>query len=329
MLNAAIVGLGRWGRNLVNSVQTDGTPKGEAIRFTRGITRTLANAADYAAAQQLVLSNNLGDALADPDIDGLVFATPHAQHADQIRAASAAGKHIFVEKPLSLTSASAEEAVADAQRGSVVLALGHNRRFLQSMGELKRLIDEGQLGTIVHVEGNFSGTFGFDYEPGMWRAEERGASGAMTAMGIHIVDGFIHLAGPIEVVRCTSIRRAISVDMADAVSVHVQFASGASGFLSTLLASPRFRRFQVFGTEGWAQMRGHHTLDVCANDSTVEIYSFNDEDGLREELEAFAKAAMGGAPYPLPLDQAIHGIAVFEAAMLSSRANGAPTKVTL
>ncbi len=327
MLNAAIVGLGRWGRNLVESVQTAGVPKGAAIRFTRAVARTPANAVDYAEGQKLALSSDLDAALTDPDIGGVVLATPHDQHAQQIQAASAAGKHIFVEKPLTLTKPSAEQAVAAARRAGVVLALGHNRRFLQSMRELKRLVDEGELGTIVHAEGNFTGTFGFDYKPGMWRAEERGASGAMSAMGIHIVDGLIHLVGAVEAVRCTAIRRAIAVDMADAVSLHLQFASGASGFLSTLLASPRFRRFQVFGTRGWAQMRGHHKLDICTADATVETRTFDDENGLREELEAFATAATGGSPYPLPLDQAIHGIAVFEAAMQSYAADGARTAV--
>ncbi|MDA0261350.1 MAG: Gfo/Idh/MocA family oxidoreductase [Proteobacteria bacterium] len=327
MLNAAIVGVGRWGRNLVDSVQTGGNPKGAEIRFTRAVARTPARAESYAADQKLTLSANFDDALSDPSLDAIVLATPHDQHAEQIEAVSSVGKHVFVEKPLTLSKASAERAVDAAQRAGVVLALGHNRRFLQAMAELKRLVDTGDLGTVVHVEGNFSGNFGFDYKPGMWRAEERGASGAMTAMGIHIVDGFIHVAGPIGTVRCTAVRRAIAVDMADAVSLHVEFASGASGFLSTLLASPRFRRFQVFGTAGWAQMRGHHTLDVCDANGSIETRTFDDEDGLREELEAFAIAASGGAAYPLPLAQAIHGVAVLEAALRSSDAGGAPTVV--
>jgi predicted dehydrogenase len=327
MLQAAIVGLGRWGQNLVDSVQENGVPKGSAIRFTKGITRTPAKAVEYAAAQALDLSDDLDSALSDADLDAVVLATPHDQHAAQIEAVSAAGKHVFVEKPLTLSKQSAERAAAATTRAGVVLALGHNRRFLQAMVELKRLVDVDELGTVVHVEGNFTGNFGFNYKHGMWRAEESGATGAMTAMGIHIVDGFIHLAGPIEAVRCTAVHRAIEVDMADAVSLHVQFESGASGFLSTLLASPRFRRFQVFGTKGWAQMRGHHTLDVCGADAEVETQSFDDADGLREELEAFAAAVEGGPAYPIPLDQAVHGIAVLEAAMKSYAADGALTAV--
>ena len=323
MLDAAIVGLGRWGRKLVDSVQTGGVPEGATLRFTHAVARTPANAEAYARGQKLALSGDFDEALADPGIGGVVLATPHDQHVRQVEAASAAGKHVFVEKPLALTRTGAERAVAAARRAGVVLALGHNRRFLSSMRELKRLAAGGELGTIVHAEGNFTGTFGFDYRPGMWRAEERGASGAMSAMGIHVVDGLIHLVGPVEAVRCTAVRRAIAVDMADAVSLHLEFACGASGFLSTLLASPRFRRFQLFGTRGWAQMRGHHKLDICTADAAVETRTFDDGDGLREELEAFAAAAAGGPAYPLPLPEAVHGIAVFEAALRSAAADGA------
>ena len=74
-------------------------------------------------------------------------------------------------------------------------------------------------------------------------------------------------------------------------------------------------------------MRGHHTLDVCDANGSIETRTFDDEDGLREELEAFAIAASGGAAYPLPLAQAIHGVAVLEAALRSSDAGGAPTVV--
>src|SRR5262245_62543139 len=84
MLNAAIVGLGRWGQNLVNSVQG----KSSAIRFTAGATRTVAKAADYAREKGFPLHDSFEKILADPDIDAIVLATPHTQHARQVVAAA-------------------------------------------------------------------------------------------------------------------------------------------------------------------------------------------------------------------------------------------------
>jgi predicted dehydrogenase len=328
MIDAAIVGMGRWGRLLVDAVQKDGTPLGPHLRFVVGQTRTPAAARDYAARQKIRIVDDYAAVLADAGVGAVVLATPHDQHARQIEAAAAAGKHVFVEKPFTLTRASAKAAAEAADRARVVLALGHNRRFLAATAELKRLIDGGALGSLIHLEGNFSGNFGYTYKPGMWRADEGGATGAMTAMGIHVIDSFIHLAGPIVSVRATAVRRALTIAMDDAVLATVRFANGASGVLSTILTTPRQWRIQAFGSKAWAHMRDHHVLDVCGEDAIVRTHVFVADNGLRAELDAFARAAAGGPAYPLPLDQAVHGVAVLEAILASHARNGAEVAVT-
>ena len=98
MIRAAIVGLGSWGQNLVNSVQG----KSDLIRFTKGATRTPAKAAEYAQRQGIAMAASYEALLADPEVDAVVLATPHSQHAAQITAAAKAGKPVFSEKPLGL-----------------------------------------------------------------------------------------------------------------------------------------------------------------------------------------------------------------------------------
>src|ERR687892_2889923 len=98
MINAAIVGLGRWGQNLVNSVQG----KSDKIRFVVGVLRRPENARAYAERQGLTLHSDLARVLADPAIDAIVLATPHTVHAEQILAAAEAGKAVFTEKPFTL-----------------------------------------------------------------------------------------------------------------------------------------------------------------------------------------------------------------------------------
>ena len=104
MINAAIVGLGRWGQNLVNSIQG----KSDKIRIVAGVTRTLEKAVDYAKQQDFPLYDNYGKVLADPGVNAIVLATPHSQHAEQIIAAAKSGKHVFTEKPFALTRQDAE-----------------------------------------------------------------------------------------------------------------------------------------------------------------------------------------------------------------------------
>ncbi|TVQ28898.1 MAG: gfo/Idh/MocA family oxidoreductase, partial [Geminicoccaceae bacterium] len=167
MIDLAIVGLGRWGRVLVDSVQG----QSERVRFTKAATRTPANAEGYAAAKGLALVQDLDALLADPTVDGIVLATPHSQHAAQVIQAAAAKKPVFCEKPFTLTRESAAAAVAAATEAGIVLAVGHNRRFLPAVQRMHALIAEGAIGKLLHVEGNMSGHVGQRYKAGMWRVD--------------------------------------------------------------------------------------------------------------------------------------------------------------
>src|SRR4051812_1087303 len=98
MIQAAIVGLGWWGKNLVNA-----TAESRALRFTTANTRTRQTAEAFCREKSLRWTDDLDTVLRDPAIDAVVFATPHSQHADQVRRAVAAAKHVFVEKPFAMT----------------------------------------------------------------------------------------------------------------------------------------------------------------------------------------------------------------------------------
>jgi predicted dehydrogenase len=237
--------------------------------------------------------------------------------------AARAGKHVFVEKPFTLDRASALAAAQACRDAGVVLALGHNRRFLPAMAQMKRLLAAGALGEILHLEGAFSGNFGLGYQPGVWRATPaESPAGGITAMGIHIIDTFIHLAGSIGSVRCESQRKVLAVDLDDTTSVLLRFASGATGYLSTLTATGRLVRVQVFGTRGWLHLLDHHILEQCDIDGHVSRTEFPKADTERLELEAFARAIAGTAPYPVTPEEAVHGVAVMEAAIRSAIKEG-------
>jgi predicted dehydrogenase len=323
MLNATIVGLGRWGRILVDSVQAAGVPKGEHIRFTRAVARTLSKAEDYAAAQKLALGDDYEAVLADPETGAVVLATPHSQHRAQIEEAAAAGKHVFAEKPLTLARTDAAAAVAACETAGVVLAVGHNRRFLPAMHELKWLIDRGELGRILHIEGNYSGGRGPHYRPGMWRAEAmESPAGGMTGYGIHLLDAMIHLCGPLAAARATSLRQ-VATKIDDTTFATLRFTAGMTGYLSTLTATAPAWRLQVFGSKGWAHMLGRDTLEVCFIDGEPETRHHEPFDTERAELDAFAIAAGGGTPYPVSHAEAIQGVAALEAIVRSAERDGA------
>jgi myo-inositol 2-dehydrogenase / D-chiro-inositol 1-dehydrogenase len=84
---------------------------------------------------------------ADPDVDAVVIAAPARSHADLVVAASAAGKHVFCEKPMAVTLADADRAIDAARSAGVVLQVGFNRRFAADWRAARDLLDDGALGT--------------------------------------------------------------------------------------------------------------------------------------------------------------------------------------
>lgn len=324
MLKAAIVGLGGWGQVLVNSVQG----KSDVIQFTAGVTRTPSKAQDFADRHGLKLGDDYAAALHDSSIDAIVLATPHSQHAEQIIEAAKAGKHVFVEKPFTITKTSAEEAVAAAEKAGIVLALGHNRRFLPSTRELDARLKSGALGKILHVETNFSGSGAMSYEPEGWRADGRESpAGGMGAMGIHMVDMMIHLFGCMNEVRALSVRRVVELDVDDTTSILFRFEDGMTGYLGTLAATVTTRRIEVFGSKGSIEIRDERYFTFRPIDGEPERIDYPAFDKEKAELEAFAAAVAGESAYPIRTDEAIHGIAVFQA-IVESAVSGKPAQVS-
>ncbi|MCW8086310.1 Gfo/Idh/MocA family protein [Sabulicella glaciei] len=323
MLDCAIVGMGNWGRKLVDSVQGR---NGAGLRFVAGSTGTIEKARPYAAEKGITLHEGYEAVLADPRVQAVVLATPHAQHADQVVAAARAGKHVFVEKPFTLSRESAEAAVAACRAAGVVLALGHNRRFLPAVAKMKAMLEDGRLGTLLHVEGQFSGPGGFAYKPGAWRADRAESPlGGMGGMGIHMVDMIINLAGRFRDVRVVSHARVLpTID--DTTAMLATLESGATVSFATLAAAPRLWRVALYGTDGWAELHGHERLTFRPRDGEDQVTDFPPTDIERAELEAFAAAVAGGLAYPLPLEEAVHGVSVFET-MIWAASSGSVCRV--
>jgi len=313
MIRAAIVGLGRWGRNLVNSVQG----KSGLIRFTHAVVRQVEPAQEFARGHGLALSTDFARALADRNVDAVVLTTPHSLHTEQIVAAAAAGKAIFCEKPLALERAEAERSIEACRRAGVVLGLGYNKRFWPSMAELARRVGGGELGQILHVEGHFSNVTTALYYTG-WRGDDaESPAGGLTATGVHVLDAFVSLAGRAGSVHARLAARPSGADPRDALSVIVEFAGGGSGVLCGVRSTPQFWRVHVFGRDGSAEALEDTELVLRRHDRAPERITFPAVDALRLELEAFARAVQGGAPFPITHQQMLDGVEATEAVIRS------------
>jgi predicted dehydrogenase len=324
MLDTAIIGMGRWGQTLVDSVQG----KNDAgLRFVAGCTGRPERAAEWAARQGIRILPDFDAVLADPAVKAVAIASPHGMHADQVIAAARAGKHVFVEKPFTMTKASAQAAVEACRAAGVVMALGHNRRFLPAIAEMKAMLADGRLGTLLHVEGQFSGPGAIAYKPGMWRASRAESPlGGMGGMGIHMVDMMVNLAGRIAEVSVLSHARVIDNGLDDTTAALFRFESGATANFATLAYAPRYWRIALFGTDGIAELVGHERLTFTPREGEGWVRDFARTDIEAAELAAFAAAVTGGPAYPLPVEEAVHGVAVYEA-MIGAAASGSTYRV--
>jgi predicted dehydrogenase len=333
MIRAAIVGLGRWGRSLVTSIQG----KSDAIRFVLAHTRTRATAEDFCREQGLPLADSYDQVLADPAVDAVVLATPHSLHERQIAAAAAAGKHIHVEKPITLDRASANAAVAAARKAGVVLAVGYCRRFHPSVVALRRWLREGRLGTVESMVAQHTTSTAQFIPPDNWRAApEEAPGGALTAVGVHALDHMIEFAGRVADVRCVT-ARYFPGPSDDTSTVMLRFESGATGLIFCSVATATNFSFTLYGSKGLAEISRPNLARLRFVPTSVEaptgpVAAPPDEisehigfDMLNAELTEFARAIREGRPYPVPIDEVLHGMSVFDAIVESARSNAIVT----
>ena len=187
--------MGWWGKKMLNVLEAAPTD----IRVVRAVEPNLETVRALCAEKGVTLTADYADALADPHVEAVVLATPHALHGAQIEAAVAAGKHVFCEKPLALTKAGAEKAVRLCRDAGLVLGMGHERRWEPPIAELLAKADAGELGRIHQIEANFSHDKFLALDRDNWRLKaDQAPAGGMTATGIHLLDLSVRLLGPAE-----------------------------------------------------------------------------------------------------------------------------------
>lgn len=309
MIEAAIVGLGRWGRTLVAAVQG----KSDKLHFSRAVSRDPAPHREFAAEQGLDFAPSLDAVLADPGIAAVVLATPHSLHVGQILAVAAAGKAVFCEKPLALAAAEAARAVAACEKAGVVLGIGTDKRFFPAVSELLRLARGNELGRILHLEANFSNEVAATlFSP--WRASpDESPAGGMTGTGVHVLDVLCAIAGPARAVKAQLLRFNPPPDPQDAIAALIEFESGTGGFLAAVRSTPAFWRIHAFGRHASAEVVGRTELILRKSGAKPQHLSFPPVDSVRVNLDAFADAVAGRAPYPIATSEMLATVAAFEA----------------
>jgi predicted dehydrogenase len=321
MINAAILGLGWWGQNIVRLL------KGSTVLKIAVAIDPAEAAADTARSLGVPLARDFDSVLADRAIDAVILCTPHTLHHRQILQSAAAGKHVFCEKPLCLELAHAVEAVEACRRAGLVLGIGHERRFEPPVRELRHMVERGDLGRILQIEANFSQDKFLSLAPTNWRLSSKEApAGPMTATGIHLLDLAGSFLGPADTVLCRVAELGSDLANGDTLAALVTYSNGGYALISAILATPFEGRFALYGSKGWAEVRDKAhpespegwLLATSLRGAPRSVRDFPPSPSVLANLEAFARAVAGNEPYPVPAAELTGTVAVLEAAFRSA-----------
>ena len=314
MIDAAIIGLGRWGKGIVQSVQG----KSKRLRFIRGVSKEPEQVRDFAATHGFALSTEFADAIADPRVQAVVLATPHSLHVDQIAAVAAAGKPVWCEKPLALTLARGERAVAACRKAGVVFALGNNKRCFPVDAGLRRVVAAGTIGEVLHIEAHFCNEHSTRVVPGGWRDDPAESPG-----------GGLTGAGPASDRRAGQPRRtdrrgscAPVRAQAAARSARRHRVAGRVRERRHRTARQRARRAGLLARacvrhQGLGRGARRDDATVALNGESPQTQTLPPADSLGVLLEAFGEAIELGTPFPVTTDEMLAVVAAFEAAIAS------------
>ncbi|WER48344.1 Gfo/Idh/MocA family oxidoreductase [Cupriavidus sp. WKF15] len=327
-MRVAVAGLGWWGKQIVSSLS-----KSEKFSVVAAVDPMPTDEARQFAQQHgMELAVDLAEVLGRGDIEGVILATPHRLHEQQALSALEAGKHVFCEKPLAMTAAGAQRIVDASARQGKVLGVGHERRFEPAIAEVMRMVRAGELGQLLHMEANVSHDLFRKLDPSNWRLDRKHApAGMMTAVGIHVTDIFVALAGAASSVRARTESLVLAEPVRDFTTATIAFDSGVQATISFLSVTPFHGRIAVFGDKGWVEIVSEGNVDqglpthltYCRGTGVPRTTrTFDAIDAVLANFETWADAVAGRVKYPFIAAELVENIRLFEAIVQSSENSG-------
>lgn len=319
----ALVGMGWWGQKMLAVLSS--AP--DDIKVVRAVEPNEETVRELCASKGIPLSAHYADALNDPEVEAVVLATPHSLHTDQIKAAVAAGKHIFCEKPLALNKAEAEQSVKLCADAGLVLGMGHERRWEPPIANMLAKADAGELGRIHQIESNFSHDKFVSLDRDNWRLKaDQAPAGGMTATGIHLLDLSVRLLGQAESVLCICEQLSSDLPQGDTVAAYVKFKGGGTSYVSASLANPFISRFAVYGSKGWIDIRDKAHVEApdgwivtsAMAGGPIETVEIGPAEPVKDNLVSFARAVRGTETYQITGEHLVNNIALLEAVFKSA-----------
>lgn len=309
--------MGWWSDVLADAMQRSGK-----LQIAACFTRSAEKRAAFAAKYRCRAAPSYEAILADRSIEAIVNTTPNDAHLETTRAAAAAGKHVFLDKPIANTVSDGRAITEVCNSAGVVLALGYQRRRESHFRWIRRRIEEGAFGRLVNAEANISRDRLGKIDLNSWRYTAKGMpGGVMLQIGIHYADVLEYLIGPVKSVSGRFAQLVLPGDNPDVASLVLEHENGALSTLNASYASAsEYYLMNIYGKEASAYYDLHQGLRVLKRGSAgASAVSCAKNDAFVEELEEFAAAVRGRGSPEMNGERATASLAVIRAGIVSAR----------
>lgn len=316
-LKVACIGMGWWSDVLADAIKRSGK-----LEIVSCYTRTKDKRDAFAKKYGCKAVASYEDILKDRSVEAIINTTPNDVHLETTAAAAAAGKHVFLDKPIATTVADGRAITEACRKAKVVLAMGYQRRKESHFRWVKQQIDAGVFGKLVNAEANISRDRLGKFEAGSWRYTEAGMpGGVMLQIGIHYVDVLEYLMGPVKAVSGRATQLVLPGENADVASLILEHENGALATLNACYASAsEYYLMNIYGKEATAYYDLHGGLRWLKRGSNIaEPVKCEKNDTIVEELEEFAAAARGEGKPEMDGEKGTRSLAVLLAGVKSAR----------
>ena len=314
----ALIGCGGWSRN----VNQKAIARCDNLRVVACYDTDAREARQAAERFDARFCRDYTELLAIENIEAVVLMTPNNLHREQAEAALAAGKHVFVEKPIANTTSDGLAIVAAARRAGRILMVGHNTRRREGIRLAQQWINEGRVGKLIGCVGHFSGYTGLSMGEKVWRADPEQCPGLpLMQLGIHVVDVMNMMLGKPRQVAAFHRRAVLQRNDDCTVSIIAYDEPLTATLASHYVVEPAVNSLTIMGTQGVIEATRHHRHIVLRDpeDKVVETRRIADENSYVDEFRVLGDAILNGQPVETDGMVGVYALAVVEASVLSAR----------
>jgi len=316
-LRVACIGMGWWSDVLADAIQ-----RSKKLKIVACYTRSEDKCKAFAAKYGCSAAPNYQAILQDRSIEAIINTTPNDAHLETTLAASIAGKHVFLDKPIANTVSEGRAITEACRKAGVVLALGYQRRRESQFRWIRAQIEAGAFGKVVNAEANISRDRLGQIDLTSWRYTAAGMpGGVMLQIGIHYADVLEYLLGPVKAVNGRFAQLVLPGDNPDVASMVLEHENGALSTLNASYASAsEYYLMNIYGKEASAYYDMHQGLRLLKRGgSAVSPVPCVKNDTFMEELEEFARAVRGDGRPEMGGEGATASLAVIRAGIVSAR----------